>query len=354
MDASIDLDDDVCWEAIRNRDARFDGQFYTAVATTGIYCRPNCSARQPLRKNIRFFRTREEAETAGFRACKRCKPNEAPALQRQREIIVLACRHIEGAEDGVSLRALSAQSGLSPHHFHRLFKQITGVTPKAYAASARTKRMGEQLTAQPTITKAIYCAGYSSSSRFYEAADATLGMTPTNYRNGGMGQTIEYAVTDGPCGMTLIARTPRGICSIMLGDEAETLATELKERFPRAAFRQSGEMKEWAARAISQMHNPVEAAALPLDIQGTAFQRLVWQALREIPAGETESYKAVAARLGRPKAVRAVAKACAENHVAVLIPCHRVVGAKGALTGYRWGIERKRALLALERDKGKR
>lgn len=349
MDASIDLDDDVCWQAIRSRDARFDGQFYTAVLTTGIYCRPNCSARHPLRKNIRFFRTRDEAEAAGFRACKRCKPDEAPLRARHRQAIVQACRHIESAEDSVSLDALSAQSGLSPHHFHRLFKQITGVTPKAYAATARANRMGEELAAQPTVTGAIYGAGYSSSSRFYEAADATLGMTPTNYRKGGEGQTIEYAVAEGACGLTLIARTQRGICSIMLGDDAEMLSRELKERFPKAILQQSGEMKEWAAHAMSQMDNPVEGASLPLDIQGTAFQRLVWEALREIPAGTTESYKAVAARLGRPKAVRAVANACAQNHVAVLIPCHRVVGASGSLTGYRWGIERKRALLAMER-----
>ncbi len=349
METLTKLDNDVCWEAFRRRDESYDGQFFTAVATTGVYCRPHCPARLPLKKNVLFFRTGAEAQAAGFRPCKRCKPDQEPLRERQREIIIVACRRIESAEDSLSLSVLSAEGGLSPHHFHRLFKRVTGLTPRSYAAAARATRMSEELATQPRVTDVIYSAGYSSSSRFYEAADATLGMTPSHYRKGGENQTIEHATARGPFGLALIARTPRGVCSILLGDDAEALASELRRRFPKARIQQSDAMAGWASRVIAQMDNWAEVAALPLDIQGTAFQRLVWQALQEIPPGATESYTDVAQRIGKPKSVRAVANACAQNPVAVVIPCHRVLGANGALTGYRWGIERKRALLERER-----
>ncbi len=349
MQTMMTLDQDACWEAVRRRDASHDGQFFTAVATTGIYCRPQCPARLPLKKNVRFFATAAEAEAAGFRACKRCKPDQPPLLECQRGLIVAACRRIESAEESLSLEELAAESGLSPHHFHRLFKRITGLTPKSYAAAARAKRMSAELATQSSVTGAIYSAGYSSSSRFYEAADATLGMTPSVYRRGGEDQTIEHATVSGPFGLALIARTSRGICSILLGDNTDALESELRQRFPKARIQRSGEVAAWASDIVARMDNWAEVAALPLDIRGTAFQWLVWQALREIPPGSTQSYTEVARRIGRPKSVRAVANACAQNPVAIAIPCHRVVGANGSLTGYRWGIERKRALLARER-----
>ncbi len=344
-------DDAARLAAVRARDASADGLFFYAVSTTGVFCHPSCAARPALRENISFHPTRAAAERAGFRPCKRCRPDLAPRAEREVATVAAACRFIEAAEDAPSLDALAAHAGLSPHHFHRLFRRIAGVTPKAYADAHRQSRVQVQLRGGAPVSTALYDAGFNSSGRFYEAAPAMLGMVPSRYRDGGQYEAIHYAAGHSTLGAVLVAATDRGICAILLGDDAAGLESDLRARFPKA--RLDAAEPAFAAlvsQVVSLVDHPEQAAPhLPLDIRGTAFQRRVWEVLRCIPPGETRSYTQVAATLGNPRAVRAVAGACAANALAVAIPCHRVVSATGALAGYRWGVARKRALLARER-----
>ncbi len=344
-------DDEAKLTAVRRRDYAADGLFLYSVATTGVYCHPSCAARPALRENIAFHDTRMAAERAGFRACLRCRPDLPPRAEREASLVAAACRRIESDEDEPSLSALAAFVGLSPHHFHRIFRRVAGVTPKAYAAAHRQARMQDRLAAGAGVTEAIYDAGFNSSGRFYEGADAMLGMTATRYRAGGAGESIWYA--DAPCslGRVLVAATARGVCAILLGDDCAQLVGDLRHRFPKAELRDADpSFTAWVEQVVAFIEHPgAKALSLPLDIRGTAFQRQVWEVLRSIPPGATLSYTEVAARMGQPAAVRAVAGACAANALAVAVPCHRVVAATGALAGYRWGVERKRALLGRER-----
>jgi AraC family transcriptional regulator of adaptative response/methylated-DNA-[protein]-cysteine methyltransferase len=337
--------------AVRRRDPAADGQFYYSVSTTGVYCNPSCAARPALRQNIAFHDSRTAAEQAGFRACRRCRPELPPRARREAEIAAAACRLIEQAEEAPMLAGLAAQLGLSPHHFHRLFKRITGVTPKAYAGAHRQSRVQLHLAAGSPVTQAMYEAGFNSPGRFYEAADDMLGMVPSRYRAGGKGEAIRFAFGGSSLGVVLVAATERGVCAILLGSHEDELARDLEARFPKAALSLAEPaFSEWVARIVAMVDHPAQNQALdlPLDIRGTVFQRRVWEVLRSIPAGETRSYRAVAAQLGSPAAMRAVAGACAANALAVAVPCHRVVAANGALAGYRWGVERKRELLKRE------
>lgn len=337
------------WAALERREPRADGFFYYSVRTTGVYCRPSCAARRARRENIGFHATREEAERAGFRPCKRCRPDEPALTERRAAAVANACRLIESAEEMPSLGALADGAGMSRFHFHRVFRAITGVTPKAYAAAHRARRVRDELSRTDTVTEAIYAAGFNSSGRFYATAPAVLGMTPTHFRSGGDGASIRFAIGECSLGAILVAATDKGVCAIMLGDDPDALAHELQERFPKA--RLMGGDKDFD-RLVSKVVGFVEAPALgldlPLDVRGTAFQQRVWQALREIPAGTTATYTTIAERIGAPKAVRAVGRACALNAIAVAIPCHRVVRRNGGLAGYRWGVKRKRALIARE------
>ncbi|HEY2951482.1 MAG TPA: bifunctional DNA-binding transcriptional regulator/O6-methylguanine-DNA methyltransferase Ada [Verrucomicrobiae bacterium] len=344
------------WLALQRRDAGADGQFVYSVATTGVYCRPTCPSRLALRENVAFYDTGAEAERAGFRPCKRCRPEGVSQRQRQAEAIAKACRIIDGADSAPSLDALAKAVGLSRFHFQRLFKRLAGVTPRQYAAARRTGRVRSQLRTRPSVTEAIYGAGFSSSSRFYERSSDTLGMTPREYRSGGLGVPIRYAVAACPFGLVLVAGTARGICAVRFGNERATLERELRQDFPQATLAKGDKaFVDWVKTMVQLIKQPAGRIDLPLDIRGTAFQQRVWQALREIPAGQTVSYSEVAARIGQPAAVRAVARACAANPVAVIVPCHRVVKSDGELSGYRWGVERKRQLLKREQfQRGRR
>ena len=339
------------WEAVCRRDAAADGQFFYAVTTTGVYCRPSCGARLALPEHVSFHLTSADAERAGFRACRRCVPDLPPRSEREAALITKACRSIESAEEPPGLAQLAADAGVSPHHFHRMFKRITGVTPKAYAAAHRQSLVQESLSSGARVTEAIYAAGFNSPARFYEASPELLGMTPSAYRKGGAGEELWYA--EGLCslGRVLVAATHQGVCAIFLGDSSATLLADLKSRFPKATI---GEPKaafaDWVKAVVRLIDDPArsEGLGLPLDIRGTAFQRRVWEILQTVPAGETLSYSKVAERVGNPRAVRAVASACAANPLAVAIPCHRITAANGELAGYRWGVERKRQLLERE------
>jgi AraC family transcriptional regulator of adaptative response/methylated-DNA-[protein]-cysteine methyltransferase len=334
------------WQAVIDRDRAADGSFYYSVATTGVYCRPSCGARQARRENVAFHATTEAAENAGFRACRRCKPDHA---DRQAAAVAEACRMIEGSENAPGLSALADAVGISPFHFHRIFKAATGVTPKAYADAIRARRARTALNGAATVTEAIYEAGFSSSGRFYADSTPRLGMTPTRFRKGGKGETMRFAIGQSALGSVLVAVTDKGIAAIQFGDDPEALVRGLQDQFPNAEFVGGDEsFEELVARVVAGVENPAAGWDLPLDIRGTAFQQRVWQALRAIPAGETASYADIARRMGEPKAVRAVAGACAANRIAVAIPCHRVVHSDGSLSGYRWGVERKRALLDRE------
>ena len=341
--------DDARWEVVRRRDPAFDGKFFFAVRTTGVFCRPSCASRPAKRENVSFFETVEAAERAGFRACKRCRPEKLGAPDPHVEAVRRACERIASAEEAPSLADLAARAGLSPFHFHRVFKKITGVTPKAYAAEMRARRAHDKLRTAETVTEAIYDAGFNSSSRFYETAAARLGMTPTAVRRGGQGAVIRFAVGQASLGAVLVAATNKGVCAIMLGDDPDALARALQDRFPRAELIGGDEKFELTvARVVGLVEAPGQRLDLPLDIRGTAFQQRVWEALRAIPPGKTATYAEIAEAVGRPTAVRAVAQACAANPLAVAIPCHRVVRTDGDLSGYRWGVERKRKLLDLE------
>ncbi|HSD37276.1 MAG TPA: bifunctional DNA-binding transcriptional regulator/O6-methylguanine-DNA methyltransferase Ada [Rhodocyclaceae bacterium] len=341
------------WAAVVARDASADGAFYYSVKTTGVYCRPSCAARAALPENVAFHATREDAERAGFRPCKRCKPEQAALAEQQAAKVTQACRIIEQAlaatEAVPTLDELAASVGLSTYHFHRLFKSATGVTPRAYATAQRAARVREELSRSGSVTAAIFDAGYNSNGRFYAESNGVLGMTPTKYRSGGVNTQIRFAVGESSLGAILVAQSERGICAVLIDDDAEMLVRDLQDRFPRADLIGGDADFEWlVAKVVGFVEASGAGLDLPLDVRGTAFQQRVWQALREIPPGQTLSYTQLAERIGAPKAVRAVAGACAANAIAVLIPCHRVVRNDGALSGYRWGVERKRALLDKE------
>lgn len=341
--------EDERWAAVARRDRSADGAFVTAVKTTGIYCRPSCGARPPRPENITFYASPAEAEAAGYRACKRCRPNQPAAADPQHAAVAKACRLIEEAEEMPNLAALAEASGLSRFHFHRLFKARTGVTPMAYAAAHRAKRVQEELRRSSTVTEAIYAAGFNSNGRFYATAPERLGMKPGDFRSGGRGAQIRFAT--GPCslGTILVAATEKGICAISFGDDAGKLEQDLRKRFPGADIAEGDTaFRDLLARVVSAVETPVRGLDLPLDVQGTAFQQRVWQALREIPLGTTRSYTEIAQSIGRPDAVRAVASAIGANKIAFAIPCHRAVHADGTLAGYHWGSARKRALLDRE------
>jgi AraC family transcriptional regulator, regulatory protein of adaptative response / methylated-DNA-[protein]-cysteine methyltransferase len=347
--ARVPARDEERWQAVSRRDPAFDGRFLFAVRTTGVYCRPSCASRPAKRENVSFFANAAEAERAGYRACKRCRPDKLGAPDPQVEAVKRACEQIESAEEAPKLADLAASVGLSPYHFHRVFKTITGVTPKAYAAERRARRAADKLRTADTITEAIYDAGFNSSSRFYESTAARLGMTPGAVRRGGAGAVIRFAVGEASLGAVLVAATDKGVCAIMLGDDPQALVRELQDRFPRAELKGGdAEFERTVARVVGLVEAPGQRLDLPLDIRGTAFQQRVWAALQAIPPGETATYTEIARAIGQPTAVRAVAQACGANPLAIAIPCHRVVRADGDLSGYHWGVERKRKLLDRE------
>lgn len=343
------IEEDPRWARIVARDRSADGTFWYSVTTTGVYCRPSCASRTANPKNVRFHDSIAGAEAAGFRACKRCKPDQASPELHKAEIIARICRSIEGADEIPSLAEMARAAGLSSSYFHRLFKSVTGVTPKDYAAAHRAERIRAELGRSSTVTEAIYGAGFHSNGRFYEKSTELLGMTPTDYRAGGVNAEIRFAVGECSLGSILVASSRKGICAILIGDDPEGLIHDLQDSFPRATL-MGGDatFEELVARVVGFVEAPGIGLDLPLDIRGTAFQQRVWRALREIPAGSTVSYAEIAARIGAPKAARAVAQACASNGIAVAIPCHRVVRSDGALAGYRWGLECKQTLLDRE------
>jgi AraC family transcriptional regulator of adaptative response/methylated-DNA-[protein]-cysteine methyltransferase len=337
------------WAAIVAHDAAADGAFFYSVKTTGVYCRPSCGARAPRPENVGFHGSTAAAEAAGFRPCRRCRPDEPPLAERQAALVASLCRLIDGAESPPNVQQLAGQAGVSVHHLHRLFKKQTGLTPKAYAEAERARRLREGLIDGSTVTDAVYAAGFNSSGRFYEQADRLLGMTPRRYRAGGQQAEIRFAIGQCSLGAILVAASERGICAILLGDDPDILAHDLQDRFPQASLiGGDAGFEAWVAAVVGLLEAPGIGLNLPLDIRGTAFQQRVWQALCDIPPGRTASYAEIARRIGAPQAIRAVAGACAANALAVAIPCHRVVRTDGSLSGYRWGVERKRALLTRE------
>jgi AraC family transcriptional regulator of adaptative response/methylated-DNA-[protein]-cysteine methyltransferase len=347
--AAIATEQNPRWARVLARDRSMDGQFYYSVATTGIYCRPSCPSRTATPKNVSFHDSIADAEAAGFRPCKRCKPDQPSADVQNAEIVARVCRLIEQAEEIPPLGELAKAAGLSPGYFHRLFKAITGVTPKHYAAAHRAGKVRDELGRSDTVTEAIYSAGFNSSGRFYETSDEMLGMTPTDYRAGGANAEIRFAVGECSLGSILVAKSEKGVCAILLGDDPDMLVRDLQDRFPRARLTGGdAEFEGLVACVVGFIEAPGLGLDLPLDVRGTAFQQRVWAALREIPAGTTATYADIARKIGAPKSVRAVAGACAANALAVAIPCHRVVKSDGALSGYRWGVERKRVLIDRE------
>ncbi len=334
------------WAAVVRRDPAAAGRFVYAVATTGVFCRPDCGARRPRRENARFFETPDQARAAGFRPCRRCRPDREPGPP---EAVVRACRLMEEADEPPRLATLAALAGMSPGSFHRLFKRALGMTPRQYAAAARAERLGRRLASGGQVTAAIYEAGFGSPSRVYERPGELLGMAPGLYGRGGRDQAIGYAVAPCSLGLVLVAATARGVCQIAFGDDAAGLEAELRARFPNArSLGADADLADLVARVVAAVDHPAQGLDLPLDLRGTAFQRRVWQALRQVPAGQTVGYAELARRLGSPGAARAVGRACASNPVALAVPCHRAVGADGRLHGYRWGLARKRALLDRE------
>ncbi len=337
------------WSALRARDRAADGYFYYGVRTTGVYCRPSCGARRARVENVRFFDDIEAARQAGLRPCKRCRPDGVLQPDHQVALIAEACRHIESAEEMPTLAALAEGAQLSRFHFHRLFKRQIGLTPREYMHAVRAQRVRDGLQRADSITGAIFEAGYGSSSRFYERSAHALGMVPSVYRRGAAGELIRFAIGDCSLGKILVAATARGVCAILLGDDPKELLRDLQRRFDRAQLTTGGaEFQDSVAHVTTLVEQPMRSLDLPLDVRGTAFQHRVWQALRSVPPGSTVSYAEIARRIGQPQCVRAVGQAIAANPVAVAIPCHRIVGSDGSLSGYRWGQTRKRALLARE------
>jgi AraC family transcriptional regulator of adaptative response/methylated-DNA-[protein]-cysteine methyltransferase len=337
------------WAAVVARDRRADEQFFYSVKTTGVFCRPSCAARLARPENVRFHATAEAAVKAGFRPCRRCKPDQESAVRQQARLIQEACRFIENAEEPLTLAELARRVNLSAYHFHRLFKQVTGVTPRAYAAEHRDGRVRSGLRRNGSVTAAIFDAGYNSNGRFYEKAPRILGMTPRQFRGGGQDVEIRFAVGQCSLGAILVAMSARGVCAILMGEDANALIRDLQDRFATAILLGGDRtFEKIVAQVVGFIDDPRVGLDLPLDVRGTAFQQRVWQALQRIPVGKTASYAQIAKRIGAPAAVRAVAGACAANAIAVAIPCHRVVRSDGSVSGYRWGIERKRVLLARE------
>jgi AraC family transcriptional regulator of adaptative response/methylated-DNA-[protein]-cysteine methyltransferase len=336
------------WRAVEQRDREADGVFCYAVRTTGVYCRPSCAARRPLQANVTFHATPAAARAAGCRPCKRCRPDE-PASSRHADAIARACRLKASAEEPVTIAAVAAAVGMSRFHFQRAFKATTGVTPKAYAAAERRRRLGKELRRGGAVTAAFYAAGFNSSSRFSGEAQRQLGMRPKAFREGGRDVAIRFAVGNCSLGAVLVAATERGVCALLLGDDADALARDLAKRFPNARLeRGDAKFRRVIDRVVAFVDEPRASFDLPLDVRGTAFEQRVWQALGAISPGETVTYSELARRIGAPLAARAVARACAANPLAVAIPCHRVGRLDGSLAGYRWGVERKRVLLARE------
>lgn len=337
------------WPFVAARDPGADGSFVYSVKTTGVYCRPSCGARIARPENVQFHATCADAELAGFRACKRCKPNQASIRERNVAAIAKVCRRIDRSAQMPSLERLARYAGMSMFHFHRTFKAMTGLTPNEYAAARRINRVRATLERSATVTGAIYEAGFSSSSRFYENSNLSLGMTPSAFRAGGEDIDIQFAIGQCSLGSILVAQSERGVCSILIGDDPSKLLRDLQDRFPKANLmgNESG-FEDLVAKVVGLVEKPGIGFDLPLDIQGTAFQQRVWRALQQIPLGSTATYTEIANRMGMPKAVRAVAQACSANPLAVVIPCHRVIRSDGSLSGYRWGVERKRVLLERE------
>jgi AraC family transcriptional regulator, regulatory protein of adaptative response / methylated-DNA-[protein]-cysteine methyltransferase len=340
------------WQAVLERDASRDGQFVFAVSSTGIYCRPSCSAKRPRRENVTFFRTPDDAEKAKYRACLRCRP-KAVSGNIQADRVKSICRYIEqNLDEPVTLTHLSKVFGQSPFHLQRSFKSVLGITPKAYADSCRMNRLKQNLRAGHSVTRSMYDAGYGSSSRLYERTASQLGMTPDKYRRGAISAPIRYTFAESPLGRMMVAATDKGICAIQFANSEDELEQGLKHEFPFALRkRDDRELRGWTDTLLRRLQGKRLNTALPLDIQATAFQRRVWEYLQSIPYGSTRSYSQVAQDIGEPKATRAVARACATNPVALAIPCHRVVRENGDMGGYRWGVERKQALLHLEQTK---
>ena len=337
------------WAAVVARDFDADGKFFYSVKTTGVYCRPSCAARLARPENVAFHLTAAEAERAGFRPCKRCKPEQATLANQRSAKIADLCRFIEAAESPPTLAELAKHAEMSVFHLHHVFKEITGLTPRGYAAAHRAKAVRRKLGRTETVTAAIYDAGYNSNGRFYGESNAVLGMTPTKYRTGGPNVEIRFAIGECSLGSILVAQSDRGVCAILLGDEPDQLARDLEDRFPRAKLIGGDtEFEQLVATVVGFVEAPGLGLNLPLDVRGTAFQQRVWKALLDIPAGKTTSYAEIAAHIGAPNSARAVAQACSANALAVAIPCHRVVRSDGGLSGYRWGVERKRTLLARE------
>lgn len=355
QDASM-LNQDQCWEALERRDRNADGKFYVGVLSTGIYCRPSCPSRRALPKNIRFYATPKEAERDGLRACLRCRPLELardPAAEKIQEL----CRYVEAhPDDPHDLADLAARAGLSRFHLQRSFKAAVGLTPKQYVEACRMRKLKQSLRASKDVAEAVYDAGFGSSSRVYERADTRLGMTPNQYRQGGRGVAISYATAESPVGLMMIGATDRGLCFVQFGDDEQELLAALRREYPAAGIAamttpHPAEFRNWIAALTNHLAGNQPKLELPLDIQATAFQMRVWNYLQSIPYGEVQSYGEVAAGIGKPSAIRAVARACATNTVALAIPCHRVIRGTGELGGYRWGLARKRALIDLERAK---
>lgn len=338
------------WQALIARDPAADQTFVYGVRTTGVYCHPSSPARRPRLENVEFFNSPAQAEAAGYRPSRR-RGIDADALARQHAAqVTRACKLIEEAETVPSLNQLAEQVSMSPYHFHRVFKRATGLTPKAYASAYRARKLRSHLHSADSITEAVYEAGFNSNSRFYESSNARLGMTPGAYRDGGVNTDIHFAIGQCSLGAILVAQSVRGVCAILLGDDPQALVQDLQDKFPKAHFIGADEgFEQTVARVVGFVEAPAIGLDLPLDLRGTVFQERVWQALRDIPPGHTASYAEIAERIGSPKAVRAVAQACAANSIAVAIPCHRVVRSDGTLSGYRWGVERKQQLL--EREK---
>ena len=339
------------WAAILARDSKADTLFVYGVKTTGVYCRPSSVSRLPRPENIEFFDTPAQAEAAGYRPSKRAAGDQTQRAAQDAQRVADACRHIEQADIPPNLNTLATLAGLSPFHFHRIFKAVTGLTPKGYASAHRSQKVRNGLKAKQKVTNALYDAGFNSNSRFYESADQLLGMKPSDYKAGGTNSAILFAVGECSLGSILVAQSSRGVCAILLGDEPDQLVRDLQDQFPNADLVGADHnFEQLIAHVVGFIEAPALGLDLPLDLRGTAFQQRVWQALRDIPVGDTASYGQIAERIGAPKSFRAVAQACGANCLAVAIPCHRVVRSNGDLSGYRWGVERKQQLLDRERD----
>jgi AraC family transcriptional regulator of adaptative response/methylated-DNA-[protein]-cysteine methyltransferase len=342
--------DDGCWRAVMERDTGADGRFVYAVRSTGVYCRASCPSRRPRREGVMFFGSPDDAERAGYRACLRCRPREASL---HGNLVLRICRYLEAHNDEpIPLARLGEEAGLSPSHLQRVFKRVLGISPREYADACRFKSFKGRLLDSRSVTDALFAAGYGSTSRLYEGIASRLGMTPRDYRAGGSGENIQYAVSDSPVGRVLVASTARGVCAISLGGDDATLISALRREFPRARIQPAAQALEVPLQIVSDyLAGKSRCLDLPLDIKATAFQRQVWRALQSIPYGETRSYAAVAHGIGRPSAIRAVGRACASNRIALAIPCHRVIRSDGKPGGYRWGLKRKDFLATLEREK---